>query len=383
MSKQKQYSLFFDENKLKSFHTQTPFFVFNPQAILSNVKEYKDYLPQNTEICYAMKANSEKPVLQTLNRVGSSFEVASKYELSLLKSLKISSDKIIYGNPIKPTSHIRSFVEYGVNRFAFDSEQELLKIAKYSPKARVYVRVLVDHKSDSVFSLSKKFGAPLKDAVALLLKAQELGLVPYGISFNVGSQARNEYAWARGLSDIAKAMKLLLKKNIKIHVVNFGGGFPHSYQESDNIPPIRKILSHINFACKELPYKVNFIVEPGRGLVANAFVLVTNIIEKNKRQNGYWLYADAGVYNALFEALAKQGSIRYHVVSLSRDSSTRKKQYILTGPTCDDLDVVNRTVLLPSDIQSGDKLIIYDTGAYSFPLTTRFNGFPKPKTIIL
>lgn len=373
----------FDPNKLKTLRLQTPFFVFSRKALLDNLKEYQELFPPKTEISYAMKSNSEKPVLVALNEAGASFEVASKYELNLLKPLRVPSKRIMYGTSVKPTSHIKDFVKYGIDRFAFDTEQELYRIAKYAPNSKVYIRVLVDDRSDSIFHMSEKFGALLQDTVPLLLRAKSLGLVPYGISFNVGSQARSEYAWARGIKDVAKAMSQLSAERTKIQVVNIGGGFPYSYQDSDNIPSIAQIAKHINSAIKEVPYKVDYIAEPGRGLVANTFVLVTSIIAKNKRTNGHWLFLDAGVYNSLLEAMPHQGSTRYRVVPLSKYESHTKEEFILTGPTGDNLDIIHNEALLPSNIQVGDKLAIYDTGAYTFTLMTRFNGFPKPKTVIL
>ena len=378
-----QSNRFFNKNKLRNLRNETPFFVFSKEALLSNLEEYQSCLSTKTEICYAMKANSERCVLQTLNEVGISFEVASKYELALLKPLKVPPKRIIYGTAVKPTSHIKEFVKYGVDRFAFDTEDELFKIAKYAAGARVYIRVLVDDRSESVFHMSEKFGTQLENTVNLLLKAKELGLVSYGISFNVGSQAINEQAWARGIEDVAKIMKSLLKEGIKIQVVNLGGGFPHSYQDNDKIPGIKQISKHINVAINKLPYKIDYIAEPGRGLVADAFVLVTSVFGKNKRSNGHWLFVDAGVYNALLEAMAYQGSTRYRIVPLGDYSSNLKEHFIVTGPTGDNLDVIDKDAILPAGIQIGDKLVIYDTGGYTFTLMTRFNGFPKPKIINL
>jgi len=231
--------------------------------------------------------------------------------------------------------------------------------------------------------MSEKFGTSLKEGVNLLIKAKELGLIPYGISFNVGSQARNSRAWARGIHDVGIMMKMLLEKGIEIKVLNMGGGFPHNYQNNDNIPTIKEISKHIHVACKKLPYRVNYILEPGRGLVANTFIHITSIIGKTKRSNGYWLYLDAGVYSGLLEAMLCQGGMKYHVTPLSsRNTSRVKERFILTGPTGDALDVINRVVVLPKDIKVGDKLVVYDTGAYTFTLSTPFNGFPRTKIIL-
>lgn len=383
MSKDLKSVSAFSLEYLANLKKNTPFFLFSKEKVLKNFENFKNSMPKNTEICYAMKANSERPLLETLHQHGASFEVASKYELGFLKPLKVSAKNVIFGTAVKPISHIKEFVSYGVDRFAFDSEEELRKLSRFAPGSRVYVRVLVDDRSDSVFHMSQKFGAELKRGTELLIKAKDLGLIPYGISFNVGSQARSEFAWARGISDVSSAMSLLQKKNVKIQVINFGGGFPFSYQDGDNIPSIEKISKHVKEAIKGLPYQVNFIAEPGRNLVANAFVLVVSVFAKSKRNNGTWLFVDAGVYNAVLEALASQGSTKYRIRPLKKYRDSAQETYILTGPTGDNLDVINKEIILPSQIQSGDRIAIFDVGAYSFTLMTRFNGFPKPKVYFI
>lgn len=372
----------FDRARIASLRTRTPFFVVSPQAVLHNLTTFLTYLPQQTEICYAMKANSERHVLTLLHQRGASFEVASKYELTVLKAIGVPSARIIFGTSVKPERHIKDFAKYGVDRFAFDSEEELFKIARSAPGSRVYVRAHVDDRSGSVFNLSEKFGTSMEEAVALLMKAKELGLVPYGISFNVGSQAKNVESWARGLRDVAVAMVDLTKRKVEIEVINIGGGFPHSYQDGDQYPSIEEISEHIHAATKQLPYRVSYLAEPGRALVANAFVLVTRVIGRASRANGEWLYLDAGVYNALFESLTCQGSTRYRIKPLTLAKTSEDTcAFIVAGPTGDNLDIVAKGITLPRNVRTGDTLLISDVGAYTFPLITKFNGFPKPKVI--
>lgn len=363
-------------------NNDTPFFIFDEKELLGNLKKYKNFLPHKTEICYAMKANSERHVLEALSEAGASFEVASKYELALLKEIQVPGGRIIYGTSVKPENHIKEFVDYGVDRFAFDSLDELVKIKRQAPGARVYVRVLVNDKSKSVFRMSEKFGTSLKEGASLLMKAKEMGLIPYGISFNVGSQAKNPQSWARGVKDLSWMINLLSKEGIMIQVINFGGGFPYTYQEDDEFPNMQEISKHLSVECKKLPYEVSYIAEPGRGLVANSFILIASVIGKIKRPNGHWLYLDTGVYGGLLERIVWQGSTRHRIELLNEGTSKVKERFILTGPTGDALDVIDGAIMLPSDVKIGDKLVIYDTGAYTFTLMTTFNGFPKPEIVI-
>lgn len=358
----------------------TPFYIFKREVLQRNLEDYQKYLPLKTEICYSLKANAEKVVLRILNDAGSSFEASSKYELDLLKKLEVPAQKIIFGSSVKLAAHIESFADYGVDRYAFDSEEELVKIHRSAPKSRVYVRAHVDDQANSVFHMSRKFGTTLREATRLLILAKKLGLTPYGISFNVGSQARNFSAWGRGIASIGPTLRTLQTKGIKVATINIGGGFPYSYKNETN-PTIEKISHGINQALTTLPYRVNLLVEPGRGLVANTFDLVVSVFEKIKRPNGHWLYVDAGTYNGALETMAFQGSICYQIVPLKKYASGDMENFIVTGPTCDDLDVLDEKAALPTNIQVGDRLVVRNIGAYSFTLTTPFNGFPRPKVL--
>jgi ornithine decarboxylase len=370
------------KEKIKSIRRKTPFFVFSKERLKTNLKNYYKLFPENTEICYSMKANAERDVLKILSQEGASFEVASRYELALLKKLNVMPNRIIYGSSVKAGEDIKQFAKYGVKRYAADSEQELFKIAKFAPESLIYIRMLTDGETDSVFHMSEKFGVSSAETLNLLKKAVKLGLHPYGISFNVGSQARNERAWANGIMKVAEIMKYLERDNIKIKMINIGGGFPHKYKNQHKIPTLSEITKHVRQACKALPYQVKIIAEPGRGIVADTYMLVVGITEKIVRPNGHWIHVNAGVYNALLEAMAYQGSIQYNIEPLT-SRSKKLDSFIVTGPACDDLDIIDKNVMLPADLKIGDKLVVHDTGAYTFTLSTSFNGFPTPETINL
>ena len=221
----------FTPKLLESLRHETPFFVFSKEILRAKYGEFKKHFP-HASIYYAMKADAEKGVLETLAEEGASFEAASVHELRILKELNIPADRILYGTSVKPASHIKEFHDYGVNRFAFDSFSELDKIAMISPKARVYVRVSVND-TGSIYRFSEKFGTVHENVVPLLIRARELGLEHYGISFHVGSQAGNREAWMHAIRSLQPVIKHLLEIGIQLEVLNIGGGFPCTYASSD------------------------------------------------------------------------------------------------------------------------------------------------------
>lgn len=367
----------FSLEELSQVSSETPYFVFSLDKVREIYQEFATHFP-DAIVNFAMKANAEPEILKALYEAGANFEVASVYELGILQKLHIPGSKMIYGTSVKPGNHIRDFAEYGVERYAADSIEELEKIANNAPGSRIYIRMTVND-AGSVFKFSEKFGTEKHNVIPLLLRAKELGLEPYGISFHVGSQASNPRAWAEAIEELVPVLTELDETHgVKIQMLNLGGGFPCAYATSEVPLTLEEIAKHTYEAYSKLPYKPYIMLEPGRGLVAKTGVLVASVIGKVERRELTWLFLDAGVYNGLFETMAYQGSTRYRVSSMRPSFDAGEKMYALAGPTGDSPDVITREALLPADLNVGDKLIFHDVGAYSLVAVCPFNGFPKP-----
>ena len=375
MIKNNIYPELFPEN-IETLAKKTPFFVFSKKKIQDKYNKYKK-LFSGAEICYAMKANSEPEILNLLNESNSSFEVASVYELDLLKTLKTPPQKIIYGTAIKQIDHIKAFVDYGVDRFAFDTFGELEKIASIAPKARVYARVSVND-SGSVFKFSEKFGTNVDNLIPLMERARDLNLIPYGISFHVGSQASNLHAWANAIKEIRTKLEQLQKLGIEVQALNLGGGFPCHYTTTGMELLLDDIYITIEQVLESLPYKLHIILEPGRGIIGDTGLALATVVARVERKDATWLFLDLGVYNGLYEAMAFQGSTRYPITNITKINTRGSEVFALAGPTGDSADIITREALLPHNTETGDKLIFHNTGAYSLVTACPFNGFPKP-----
>lgn len=371
----------FDSETIQALPYKAPFFLFSKDRILATYKEFTKNFP-GADVHYAIKANSEPEVIELLRDAGCSFEAASGHELEYLKAAKVPGDRIIYGTSVKSAEHIKEFHEYGVERFAADSFPELEKIAGAAPGAKVYIRVIAND-TGSVFRFSEKFGTSRDNVVPLLRHAKEIGLVPYGISFHVGSQASNPLAWAHAIRDLKDTLVELQKYDIKIEALNIGGGFPCRYASNEEVTNIAEVAEFTMKEYQQLPYQPNLLLEPGRAMVADSGVLVTTIIARVGRGENTWLFLDAGVYNALFEAMAYQGSTRYPVTSLRPSYDSGEMMYALAGPTGDSPDIITREALLPCDLDVGDELVIHKVGAYTLTAASTFNGFPRPPVYYL
>ena len=360
---------------------KTPFF-FTSREILKKNYHMFTHLFDDAEIYYALKANSDPKVLTYLDSLGCGFEAASGYEVQILLDLGVDPSKIMYGTSIKPAEHISFAYKAGVKRFAADSKEEIDKIANNAPGSKVFIRTIVDD-TGSVFMMSERFGTPANTVKDLVLYTRHLGLKTYGVSFYVGSQAARADMWAKGVRTIKPVIEELLKEGVTLEVLNIGGGFPVHYDNHQDAPALKEIVVQIHNALHELPYIPKIIMEPGRGLVATSTVLITEVIARNDRAGKPWLCLDAGIYNALYEAMIHQGTTRYPVYPLNPPTEpTGSLEFTLAGPTGDSLDIIARNVPLPSYIDVGDKLLFEHTGAYSVAMASRFNGFPEPSLYI-
>lgn len=352
---------------------KSPYLLIDKDVILEKASIIGKQI-RNAKVFYAIKANPDQQILELLNDQGVGFEIASEGELDMLASFGISPDRIITSNTIKSPEYIGHAARYGMRYFAFDSQDEIEKLARYAPGSSVYVRLSVPNEG-SEWPLSKKFGVDMHEASALLVRAREKGLVPAGITFHVGSQCTNVYNWdtatelARELWDEAE------KNGIKLDLLNIGGGYPIRYtKEVADIETIDRRIDEL--LRKKFPEDIKVFIEPGRAMVGDAGIFVATVIGRAKRADEDWLYIDVGVFSGLMESV---GGIKYTYIA---GNGSRKKKWILAGPSCDSFDVIERDVELPEP-EVGERFLILASGAYTTSYASTFNGFAVPKTIVI
>ena len=266
--------------RIKAFSDthETPFLVVDLATIDRQYDEMLRHFPY-ARAYYAVKANPAPQVLTLLRDKGACFDIASTYELDKVLALGVTPDRISFGNTIKKAKDIRTFYQKGVRMFATDSEADLRNIAKAAPGARVYARILTEGTLTADWPLSRKFGCESDMAMDLLILARDLGLDPYGVSFHVGSQQREIGAWDAALGKVKVIFNRLWEEDrIKLKMINMGGGFPANYLQRTNelatyAEEITRFL-HEDFL-DEMP---EIIIEPGRSLVSNAGVLVSEVV---------------------------------------------------------------------------------------------------------
>jgi ornithine decarboxylase len=370
-----------------SQNLETPCIVINLRGIKSNYLKMHDSFPY-AQIYYAVKANPDRAILSMLKELGANFDIASRYELDLVLSLGISPDRMSFGNTIKKAKDVAYFYEKGVRMFATDSEDDLKNIAEYAPGSRVYMRIVMSDSSTADWPLSRKFGCHPDMAYSLLIMARTLGLTPYGISFHVGSQQRDIGQWDEAIAKTKYLFSSLEKdENIRLTMINMGGGFPASYVQPSN--DLTEYATEIyKYLTDDFGSDIPLIaLEPGRSLVGDSGILMTEVVLISRKTNtalNRWVYLDTGKFNGLIETLNE--AIKYPIVTENEDNEAEEEEVIIAGPTCDSQDILyeDHKYLLPTNLKMGDKLYFLSAGAYTASYASVcFNGFPPIKTYIM
>ena len=221
-----------------------------------------------------MKCNPDPYVLRLLAALGTGFDCASNGEIKQILELGVSPERIIFANPCKATSFIRSSAKAGVDMMTFDNTDELYKIARTHPGAKLVVRILTDD-SKSLCRLGLKFGAPLDTVPALLAKARELKLDVIGVSFHVGSGNYDPNAFAEAVMRARAAFDMGKAVGYEFSLLDVGGGFEDATFDSTASVLTESINRY--FPQRE---HIRLIAEPGRYYVSKAFSLATNIIAR-------------------------------------------------------------------------------------------------------
>ena len=337
----------------------------------------------NASIHYAVKANPAPEVVSAVAALGGRFDCASRGEIDLCLSLGVPASHIAFGNTIKRVADIAHAHAAGVEQFAADAEEELYKLAAHAPGARVILRMLVEA-SEADWPLSRKFGCSRREALRLMDLGRYLGLDIAGISFHAGSQLREPRMWAMALDAAHELWTEAAEAGHALRIVNIGGGFPAFYGQP--LPATEDYAAEVmRMVRARFGTEVQVMAEPGRGLVAEAGVIVAEVVLAAKKDQDdlvRWVFLDIGKFSGLAETIDE--AIRYQFETRHGDEVTGP--CILAGPSCDSADVLyeKRPVQLPLALEAGDKVRILCTGAYTTSYSSvGFNGFPPLDAVFL
>lgn len=321
---------------------------------------------------YAIKCNPNPRVLQCLAEMGSSFDCASPAEIKAVLTTGVDSERIIYANPCKKESDISYAQSLNVTKTTFDSICELEKIMRIAPETQLILRIYAADPT-ALCALSNKYGAFKEEWESILQRAAELSANVCGVSFHVGSGARDTSVYKSAIHQCCEFQKVATKYGFDIKLLDIGGGFTY-----ETLPAIAKSIAE----CKsELACFSDVIAEPGRYFAERIATLLTKVVGYKKRINGtmdYWL--TDGLYGS-FNCSIYDHTIMTPIPLENTNSSC--VQSTLWGPTCDGFDKVG-VYNLPI-LKYGSWLVWENAGAYTVAGACDFNGinFTQPVCIYL
>ena len=361
---------------LRNHRPERPVLCLRPHAAARAARWFLANFPG--QVLYAAKANDASPVIEALAEAGiSKFDVASSVEIARMAA--VPKAQLYFMNPVKSRVSIRTaFDEFGVRSFAFDSEDELDKILDETGRARdlaLYLRIACPN-THSLIPLEGKFGVPMPEAPALLLRARQVAR-RLGITFHVGSQAVVPAAFGEALRQVGQ---LIVTSGVLIDAIDIGGGFPSRYPHSDP-PELSDYTDEIAKAWDELAVKdsCELLCEPGRALVAEA----ESVIVRVDARRGDALYVNDGAFGTLFDAAYSRFRFPARLIEAAGAKARGEAEFSMYGPTCDSSDYLQGPFMLPASVQEGDYIEIGQIGAYGRVLANRFNGFGEYDEVVL
>ena len=350
-----------------------PFLLIDSSIIRYKTRRFKTVMPR-IHPHYATKANPDPRVLKTFIEEKAGFEIASTAELDLLLNLGVPAGEIYFSNPIKSSAYIKYAAAKGVEWYALDSVEELRKIIKIAPNAKMYLRIDTPN-IGSDWPLAGKFGTHLADIQEIIEEAARLNADLAGVTFHVGSQCRNPQNWRVGIERAITVFDNMRNAGLRPRLLNIGGGFPVRYTKP--IPSIEVIAEVVNAAIADLPAEIHIMAEPGRYLVSDSACFVCQVVGTATRNGKRWMYWDAGMFSGMIEIIE---GLHYKILT---DRTGNSVPWSIAGPTCDSVDILMQDKNLPKDIQEGDFIYIPNAGAYTTAYASNFNGFPLPEVVVI
>jgi len=330
-----------------------------------------------------VKCNPDPAMLALLASLGTGFDCASPFEIELVTAMGVPPERIVYAHCCKMPRDLRHAAAVGVKLTTFDTEAELDKIAALHPSVGLVLRIRADDPAARC-NLGDKYGAEEDEIEPLLRGAAARGLSVVGISFHVGSGARNPAAFPLAVAKARAAFDAAKAHGFQMRVLDLGGGYSGNLTEGITMEAVAASLNAALEAQFPAAEGVQVIAEPGRYFAEPGMTLFTRVFGKRVRERGpdadsryYWI-AD-GVYGSMncqiFDhAVLTVRPFPTDAATAANAASGPRHKSTIYGPTCDGMDTLMRAEVLP-DLAVGDWMVWPSFGAYTLAAGTAFNGF--------
>ncbi|MDB6143767.1 MAG: diaminopimelate decarboxylase [Pseudomonas sp.] len=353
----------------------TPTYVYSRAHIEAQYAAYADALSGMPHlVCFAVKANSNLGVLNVLARLGAGFDIVSRGELERVLAAGGAPDKIVFSGVGKTRDDMRRALEVGVHCFNVESADELERLqivaAELGVRAPISLRVNPDvdagtHPYISTGLKENKFGIAIADAEDVYIRAAQLpNLDVIGVDCHIGSQLTSLPPFLDALDRLLALIDRLGDCGIHLHHVDLGGGLGVRYRDeqpplaSDYIQAVRERLDGRDLA---------LVFEPGRFIVANAGVLLTQVEYLKHTEHKDFAIVDAAMNDLIRPALYQA----WMDVTAVRPRDGQPRTYDIVGPICETGDFLAKGRELA--LAEGDLLAVHSAGAYGFVMSSNYN----------
>ncbi len=353
----------------------TPTYVYSRAHIEAQYRSFADALEGTPSlVCYAVKANSNLGVLNVLARLGAGFDIVSRGELERVLAAGGKPEKIVFSGVGKSREDMRRALEVGVHCFNVESTDELERLqtvaAEMGVRAPISLRVNPDvdagtHPYISTGLKENKFGIAIADAEDVYIRAAQLpNLEVLGIDCHIGSQLTTLPPFLDALDRLLALTDRLGECGIYLHHIDLGGGVGVRYRDEE--PPL--IADYIKAVRERTEGRgLTLMFEPGRYIVANASVLLTQVEYLKHTEYKDFAIVDAAM-NDLIRPALYQAWMDVTAVT-PRDGEARS--YDIVGPICETGDFLAKDRQLA--LEEGDLLAVHSAGAYGFVMSSNYN----------
>jgi diaminopimelate decarboxylase len=370
----------------------TPLFVYSKAAMLASLAAYqRGFAGRKAQICYAMKANSSLAVLQVFADAGCGFDIVSGGELARVLAAGGDPAKVIFSGVGKTRAEMQQALQIGIGCFNVESEAELDVLSQVAVKAgkrapvSLRVNPNVDPKTHPYISTGlkgNKFGIAHEDTLRAYRHAASLpGLHVVGIDCHIGSQITDTTPYLDAMDRVLDLVSEIEAAGIPIHHIDFGGGLGINYN-GDTPPEADALWAQLLAKLDARGYgQRQLMIEPGRSLVGNAGVCLTEVMYLKPGEQKNFCIVDAAMNDlprpAMYQAFHQIVPVSPRNAAEGRDSVL----YDVVGPVCESGDWIGRDRSLV--VQAGDTLAVLSAGAYCMSMASNYNTRGRAAEILV
>ena len=379
--------LYIDQVALNALANQfgTPCYVYSAAVLRDNFDAYSRALQGRDHlICYAVKACSNIAILQLLARRGAGFDIVSVGELERVLLAGGDPAKVVFSGVAKTASEMRRALDVGIHCFNVESAAELEVLAEVAAaagqRAAVSLRVNPDvdagtHPYISTGLKENKFGVAIEQAEAIYQRAAALPSIEVvGVDCHIGSQLTDATPLLDALERLLALVDRLDELGIPLQHIDLGGGLGVRYRD-EQPPTADAYLSQVLQRLEGRPQRL--VLEPGRSIVANSAVLLTEIIYLKQSGDKHFAIVDAAMNDMLRPSLYQA----WMALENTSASDAPERLYDVVGPVCETGDWLAKE--RPLRLRSGDRLAMFSAGAYGFTMASNYNSRTRAAEILV